>query len=312
MNQILLQVLSQDPLKTPGICLSFRWLLPLIPHLETIGGWFILPVLGTWLGCIFLDMDDLWDQVFSLTGMLYMSILVAMIPKPNTSSKLWFDTNFSTIIYYLLYFAELTLIAHLSLDLEYSIGWLFSITFSTFFTFLFYAVLLGFGFSTLHYFKTIVRIYLLTDLGSILALGLLSPFYSYKIFVFMSSLILIYLLLPYRHPLMFSWLAVSPAQLDKNLLMLRCLFWGALSVWADYISLTFFYVLEMILASKNHQKKDSGLYDYKGLWNTHKVKFWGTIRSIMLPVSLDLPSLVFVIARSGATNKTQALKDSSQ
>jgi hypothetical protein len=272
MNQILLHVLAQDPLKTPGICLSFRWLLPLIPHLETICHWFVLPLLGTWLGCLFLDMNELFDQVFSLTGMLYVSTFVAMIPKPNTSSKLWFDANLLTIICYLVYFAELAVITYFSLDLEYSLSWLFSIAFSTTFIILFYAILLGFRLSTLLYFKTILSIFWLTALGNMLALGTLSPFYTDKILLFIGSIFLIYLLLPYRHPLLFPQLLISSSQPDKNLPVLRCLFWGALSVWTDYIAMTPFYILEMILASESHKNKDSVLYYCKNVWTTHKSK----------------------------------------
>lgn len=270
MNQILLQVLSQDPLKTPGVCLSFRWLLPLIPNLETLSGIFVFPILGTWLGRIFLDMDDLWDQTLSLTGLLYLSTIIGMIPKPHTSSKLWIDANLFTVVCYSLYFTELFLLAYFGLDLEYTLGWIASISFSTILTFLFYGMLLIFGFSTPSYFKTIATIYLLTDVGNMLALGVLSPFTSCRVFILIGTFFLIYLLLPYRHPYLFSWMSISPAQFGKNLTTLRCLFWGALSVWADYIALTPFYILEMILATESHRRKDSVLYYLKETWNTNK------------------------------------------
>jgi hypothetical protein len=280
MNQILLNVLAQDPAKTPGICLSFRWLLPLIPHLEILSGWFIFPILGTWLGCLFLDTADLWDQVFSLTGLLYVSTIVSMIPKPNTSSKLWFDANLFTVVCYSVYFTELALIAFFNLDLEYSISWLFDIVFSTACTFIFYGILLGFRLSTPQYFKTIVSIYLLTDLGNMIALGTITPFDTDKIFVTISMALFVYLMLPFRHPLLFSKVWVSPFQLTENLMILRCFLWGAVSVWADYIALTPFYLLEMVLASDSHQRKDSVLYYCKGWWSTYKFKMWENIREI--------------------------------
>jgi len=123
----------------------------------------------------------LYDQVFSLTGLLYLSTAISMIPKPNTSSKLWFDANLLTVVCYVVYFAELALIAYFCLDLEYSVSWLFTITFDTVFTLIFYGMLLALGFSTPLYFKAIVSIYLLTDIGNLLALAILSPFLTYKI-----------------------------------------------------------------------------------------------------------------------------------
>jgi len=297
MNQILLQVLAQDPLKTPAVCLSFRWLLPLIPHLETFTGWFVLPLLGTGLGCFFIDISDLYDQVFSLTGLLYLSTVISMIPKPNTSSKLWVDTNLFTIVCYVVYFAELAVIAYLSLDLEYSVSWLFSITFSTVLTFIFYGMLLTLGFRAPSYFKAIVSIYVMTDIGNILALGVLSPFLTYKIFMSVSIIFLVYLLLPYRHPLIFSGLPVSQSQFDKNLPILRCLFWGVLTVWTDYIALTSFYILEMILASESHQKKDSLLYYCRNLWVTHKSKVWNTIGEMTNTLSSQAEIILALVAR---------------
>ncbi|MBX9805533.1 MAG: hypothetical protein K2Y18_07260 [Alphaproteobacteria bacterium] len=281
MNQILLNVLSQDPLKTPGICLSFRWLLPLIPHLETIGALFALPILGMWLSHIFVDSHDLWDQVMSVWGFIYISTLLSMVPKPNTSSRLWIDANLFTVVYYLLYFGELWLLAHFDINLEYSIGWLFSIVFSTALTFLFYGILLKVGLSTLPYFKTIVTIYLLTDLGNLFALGFLSPYYSTALFLVLGMVLLIYLLLPYRHPLLFSWVKVSPCQVSKNLMVLRCLLWGALSVWADYIDMAPFYILEVILASDSRKKQDSVVFHLTAAWHTHKMKIWGYIKGMI-------------------------------
>ena len=239
-------------------------------HLETLSASLLLPILGTELGHIFTDMDDLWDQVFSLTGFLYISTVIGMIPKPNTSSKLWVDANLFTIICYSLYFSELFLLAYFGLTLEYSLGWLASISFSTILTLLFYGALLKLGFSTLSYFKTIATIYLLTDLGNMLALGVLSPFSSCKIFLLIGICFLIYLLLPYRHVLLFPWISVSLSQFDKNQTTLRCLFWGALSVWSDYVALTPFYLLEMLLATESHRRKDSVLYYLIKAWNTNK------------------------------------------
>jgi hypothetical protein len=270
MNQILLNVLAHDPTKTPGIYLSFRWLLPLIPHLENILGCFMLPLLGTWLGCFFIDTTDLCDQLFSFNGLLYMGVLISMLPKLNASSKLWFDANLFTIICYLIYFAELRVIAFYSMELEYSISWLFDIGFSTTFTLLFYALLLCLRLTTPLYFRTIASIYLLTNLGNIIALSTLNPFYSNKIFICISFLFSIYLLFLDRHSLLAIRKALLPTLWDKNLMILRCLFWGALSVWIDYIALTPFYILETIAATESHHRKDSVLYYCKTQWESHK------------------------------------------
>ncbi len=278
MNQILLQVLSQDPSKTPGICLTFRWMLPLLPHLETIGGLFVIPLLGTWLGHVFLDIDDLWAQVFSVTGLVYLSTLVAMIPKPNTSSKLWIDANIFTIITYALYFIETAFIASLGLTLSYSMGWIASITFSTVSTILVYTLLTGLRLSKTQYLKTIISIYFFSDIGNILALGVLSPYYTYQIFLLMGGLIFFYLWLPYPNSLLSS--QTFKGTYDKNPAMLRCLLWGALAVWSDYSALTSFYLLEMILASESHQKKRSIARYFQDHAIVHKTKVWKILQSM--------------------------------
>ncbi|MBM3633315.1 MAG: hypothetical protein FJX03_06405 [Alphaproteobacteria bacterium] len=282
MNQILLQVLAQDPMKTPGICLSFRWLVPLFPHLETVSGWFVFPLLGTWLGCLFLDINDLCDQLFSFTGLLYFSTIVSMIPKPNTSSKLWINTNLFTIVCYAVYFAELAIVAHLCLDLEYSVSWLFSLSFSTISIFMFYGILHIFGFSTPAYLKTIATICLVTDVGSILALGIISPFWSHYVASGASIFFFIYFLYPYRRPLISFGLPITLLQRDTNLSILRCLFWGALTVWADYIALTPFYILEMILTCESHNKHDSVLNYCRNWYTTHKFKLWENMGNFTL------------------------------
>lgn len=55
---------------------------------------------------------------------------------------------------------------------------------------------------------------------------------------------------------------------------------GVLSVWADYIALTPFYILEMILASESHHRKDSVFYYCRNVWATHKTKIWDNVRVV--------------------------------
>lgn len=297
MNQVLLHVLAQDPLKTPGICLSFRWLVPLLPHLETISLWFVLPLFSTWLGCLFLDMNDFCDQLFSCAGLVYLSTIVSMIPKPNMSSKLWINTNLFTIVCYAVYFAELTIVAYLCLDLEYSASWLFSLSFSTISIMMFYGILHIFGFTTPAYLKTIATICLVTDVGSLLALGIISPFLTYKIFTSVSIVLFLYFFYPYRRTLKLPGLPVSLLQKDTNLSILRCLFWGALTVWADYIALTPFYILEMILTCESHNKHDSVLTYCRNLYKNHQSKLWGNISDFTQNFLSNLKIIMKVCAR---------------
>lgn len=287
MNQILLQVLSQDSLKTSGVYLSLQWLLPLVPHLEEMVNLLALPILGTWLGCIFFDLHDLCDQVFSLTGILYIGTFISMLPKPNTSSKLWMDANLFTVVCYFLYFAELALLAYFGFNLDYSIGWIASIIFSTSLTFLCYGTLLKLGLSSIPYLKTIVRIYLLSDLGNLLALGFISPFNSYKISLLILGVLLSYLLLPYRYPHLFANVK-SPLQFTQGLTTIRCILWGALSVWADYISFTPFYLLEAIVASNDQHKETSAISYIRKIWDEQRISVFLKYQRLKCSLLLDL------------------------
>jgi Kef-type K+ transport system membrane component KefB len=256
MNQVFLQFLAQDPSKAPGVVLSFRWLLSGVHHLEKIFIFILLPLLNTGLGCVFTDMDDMWDQLFSPSGILYISLFMGLVPKPQTSSKLWFDANLFTVVVYVFYFAELAVFASLNLDINYEMSWILSLAFSTTSTVLFYGILLALGLSTPAYFQRVLNLYLFADMGSLLALGTITPFYSDKIFIALSILILVCLLPPASRPFAFWNRQMSPLQFDRSIPLMRCLFWGALTVWTDYIALTPFYVLEMILASECPRKRD--------------------------------------------------------
>lgn len=278
MNQILLNVLAQDPSKTPGICLSFRWLLPFIPSFENMICWFFLPLACKWMGCIFIDSDDLWNQVFSVSGLLYISTFISILPKPHTSSKLWFDANLFTVLCYSIYFVELGVIAYYNMDLEYSISWLFDVVFSTALTMIFYGILLGLRMTTSAYVKTICKICIFINIGSLITLGMITPFTSKNIFILLSLIFIIYLLLTDRHPALSAGRSTAPNLSENNTMIIRCLFWGAMSVWVDYLAITSFYILETLLTTESHKREDSVLYYCKTQWESQKSKILGNIK----------------------------------
>lgn len=265
MNQILLKNLLRYPTTLSGIFLINHWILNFISHLAEVSISCIVPLICSWLGSLLINSECLGNQIFSLTEIIYLSTLFGIIPKARISARLWFEAHFITVLCFILYYTECYLLAHFNLELEYCLSWLFSILFSTLLTFLCYVILLRLKLSTHPYFKSIIKIYLLADAGNILALGMISPYLSYKFLTIMSIAMIFYLLLPKGPKILCANWEEFHLKIKENFAILRCVFLGVLSVWTDYVAVTPFYILEMVIASESHRLKGSLLYFCKNI-----------------------------------------------
>jgi hypothetical protein len=236
------------------IFLNNHWIINFIARSNDISVICILPLLGTWLGSFLISSEYSLNQTISLSELIYISTLIGIIPKTRISAITWFDTHFITLLCFILYYAEYYFLKHINLELEYSISWLFSLFFTTVITFFCYGILLRLNLSSRLYFKAIIKIYLLADAGSILALGMISPYLSYKLLTILSIVLIIYHLLPYGYIRLFANLEEFQSKFKENVAIIRCLFLGIMSVWVDFIALAPFYILEMIIASEDHRQ----------------------------------------------------------
>jgi Kef-type K+ transport system membrane component KefB len=112
-----------------------------------------------------------------------------------------------------------------------------------------YAVMIEFGFNTTDYGKTVLAACFITDLGTVVALGLIFAPFTLKTLLFVGALMTAALVLPWLTPRFFKRYGGRASELEAKYLLLVLFSLGALAGWADSEAVLPAYVLGMILAA---------------------------------------------------------------
>jgi Kef-type K+ transport system membrane component KefB len=111
-----------------------------------------------------------------------------------------------------------------------------------------YAVMIEFGFNTTDYGKTILAACFVTDLGTVVALGLIFAPFTMKTLVFLGVGVVVFIVLPWLTPRFFRLYGGRPSELETKFLLLCLLGMGALATWADSEAVLPAYLIGMVLA----------------------------------------------------------------
>src|SRR5439155_21721042 len=109
-------------------------------------------------------------------------------------------------------------------------------------------VMIRFGFHTTDYGKTVTAACFITDLGTVIALGLIFAPFTLKTVLFVGALAVAALALPWLAPRFFRSYGGRPSELETKFLLLFLFGLGALAGWADSEAVLPAYVLGMMLA----------------------------------------------------------------
>lgn len=111
-----------------------------------------------------------------------------------------------------------------------------------------YAVMLEFGLNQTNYGKTVLAACFVTDLATVVALGLLFAPFSMRTLIFLGAGVVVFIVLPIITPWFFRRFGGRPSELEAKFLML-CLFgMGALATWAESEAVLPAYLIGMVLA----------------------------------------------------------------
>lgn len=127
-------------------------------------------------------------------------------------------------------------------------SWLAGVALSTTSVAVVYAVMLEFGLNNTTFGKTVLAACFITDLGTVLALGLIFAPFTMKTVLFAGVSAIAFVALPYLTPRFFHRYGGRPSELEAKYLLL-CLFGlGSLATWADSEAVLPAYLVGMVLA----------------------------------------------------------------
>jgi glutathione-regulated potassium-efflux system ancillary protein KefC len=138
--------------------------------------------------------------------------------------------------------------AHYWLGWEVMPSWLAGVAMSTTSVAVVYAVMLEFGFNVTAYGKTILAACFITDLGTVVALGLIFAPFTGKTAIFLVAGVAVFVIVPWAVPRLFKLYGGRPSEFETKFLLLCLLAMGALATWAGSEAVLPAYIMGMVLA----------------------------------------------------------------
>jgi Kef-type K+ transport system membrane component KefB len=205
-------------------------------------------LIGALVGTAVLGTNEPWIKFLSSTGAILLTFLAGAELDPVIFRAKWKEATAVGLISFLAPFLGCTAAAWYLLDWSKEASWLAGIALSTTSVAVVYAVMLEFSFNKTDYGKTVLAACFITDLGTVLALGLMFAPFTYKTLIFVMASLVAFTVLPWITARFFKRFGDRPSELEAKFLLL-CLFGlGALATWAESEAVLPAYVVGMVLA----------------------------------------------------------------
>ena len=231
------------------------WLRIATAMSEIVVGTVAQLVIGALLGAAALGTDQSWIKFLSMTGAVALTFLAGAELDPVVMRKNWKEASAVGFVSFLAPFLGCTAAAYYLLGWAKDASWLAGIAMSTTSVAVVYAVMLEFGFNKTDYGKTVLAACFITDLATVVALGLMFSPFTYKTLIFVATSLTAFAVLPRFAPRFFKRFGERPSELETKFLLLCMFGLGALALWADSEPVLPAYVMGMVLAGtvgKNH------------------------------------------------------------
>jgi Kef-type K+ transport system membrane component KefB len=228
--------------------LASIWLRVATALSEIVVGMIAQLLIGALIGTAILGADDTWIKFLSGTGAIVLTFLAGAELDPAVFRRKWKEATAVGMISFLAPFLGCAAGARWLLGWSVEASWLAGIAMSTTSVAVVYAVMMEFGFNVTDYGKTVLAACFITDLGTVVALGLMFAPFTLKTLLFVGALAAACLVLPWLTPRFFRRYGGRPSELEAKFLLL-CLFGlGALAAWADSEAVLPAYLMGMVLA----------------------------------------------------------------
>lgn len=224
------------------------WLRVATALSEIVVGTVAQLIIGAALGTALLAGDATWIKFLSGAGAVLLTFLAGAELDPVVFRRQWKQATAIGLVSFAGPFLGCAALARWALGWSVDASWLAGIAMSTTSVAVVYAVMLEFGLNATEYGKVVLAACFVTDLGTVIALGLIFAPFTVKTLVFLGAGVVAFLVLPWLTPRFFRRYGNRPSELEAKFLML-CLFGlGALATWADSEAVLPAYLMGMVLA----------------------------------------------------------------
>ena len=215
---------------------------------EIVVGTIAQLLIGAALGGALLAGDASWIKFLAGAGAILLTFLAGAELDPKVFRKEWKQATAIGLVSFAGPFLGCTAIARWGLGWSPEASWLAGIAMSTTSVAVVYAVMLEFGLNATQYGKVVLAACFITDLATVVALGLIFAPFTYKTLVFLGVGAIAFFVLPWIVPRFFKRYGGRPSELETKFLMFILFGLGALATWADSEAVLPAYLLGMVLA----------------------------------------------------------------
>ena len=215
---------------------------------EIVVGTIAQLVIGAVVGASVLGTDQTWIKFLSGTGAILLTFLAGAELDPIVFRERWKEAGAIGFISFLAPFVGCAAAAHYVLGWEVMPSWLAGVAMSTTSVAVVYAVMLETGLNATDYGKVVLAACFITDLGTVLALGLIFAPFTMKTLIFVGVCLAILAFLPWITAQFFRLYGNRPSELETKYLLLLLFGLGALATWAESEAVLPAYLIGMILA----------------------------------------------------------------
>ncbi|HET9663428.1 MAG TPA: cation:proton antiporter [Burkholderiales bacterium] len=224
------------------------WLRVATALSEIVVGTIAQLIIGALVGTAVLGADAGWIKFLSGTGAIVLTFLAGAELDPEVFRRKWKEATAVGLVSFFAPFVGCAAAARWVLGWSPEASWLAGIAMSTTSVAVVYAVMIEFGFNTTDYGKTVLAACFVTDLGTVVALGLIFAPFTLKTLLFVGVMAAAALALPWLTPRFFRRYGGRPSELEAKYLLFILFGLGALATWADSEAVLPAYLLGMVLA----------------------------------------------------------------
>jgi len=228
--------------------LASIWLRIATALSEILVGTIAQVVIGALIGTAVLGADETWIKFLSGAGAIVLTFLAGAELDPEVFRRKWKEATVIGLVSFFAPFLGCAAAARWLLGWDVDASWLAGIAMSTTSVAVVYAVMIEFGFNATDYGKTVLAACFITDLATVLGLGLLFAPFTLKTIGFIGVLVAAALVLPWLTPRFFKRYGGRPSEMEAKYLLLVLFGLGALAGWADSEAVLPAYLIGMILA----------------------------------------------------------------
>lgn len=204
-------------------------------------------IIGVALGAT-IGSDQPWIKFIAGTGAIVLTFLAGAEIDPVVFRARWKEASAIGFVSFLGPFLGCTAIGYYILHWTVKASWLSGVAMSTTSVAVVYAVMLELGLNRTDFGKAVLAACFITDLGTVVALGLIFAPFSMKTLIFAVVGIAAFFILPYLTPWFFKRYGGRPSELEAKYLLFILFGLGSLATWADSEAVLPAYVVGMVLA----------------------------------------------------------------